>query len=214
MKEQIRELGAKLRNMFVTGEFQKRYGDGRIQVRTHNARVIEKKEAFPYGFYAKAKGGRAFVFCQGGNLDGFEILPVVDYEGGPALEEGDAALYTASGVSVICREDGGMELLGKAGKILVQKTGAVEINGTAGNMKIAESGTIEAAGSGIALQQGGFPAARKTDTVVSTAADDPAFWEWITTVSSVLAALSGGSLTPPSQIMSKITAGSATVMIG
>jgi hypothetical protein len=55
----LRELGAKLRNLFVSGEFQKRYDDGRIQVKTHNNRVAEKKEAFPYGFYAKAKNGRA-----------------------------------------------------------------------------------------------------------------------------------------------------------
>jgi phage gp45-like len=114
MIEQIRELGAKMRNMFVAGEFQKRYGDGKIQVKTHNARVIEKKESFPYGFYAKAKSGRAFVFCQGGNMDGFEIFPVQpgDDIRLPELEEGDAALYTASGGWVVCRDGGTVELSG------------------------------------------------------------------------------------------------------
>jgi phage gp45-like len=110
----INQLAAKLRNIFTTGEFQKRYDDGRIQVKTHNARVIEKKEAFPYGFYAKARGGKTFVLCQGGNLDGFEILPVQagDDVTPPELEEGDAALYTASGGWIICRNNGTVELSG------------------------------------------------------------------------------------------------------
>jgi phage gp45-like len=110
----IRELGARLRNLFVAGEFQKRYTDGRIQVKTHNGRVVEKKEAFPYGFYAKAAGGRAFVLCQGGNPDGFEIFPVLpgDTITPPELDEGDTALYTASGGWIICRDGGAVELSG------------------------------------------------------------------------------------------------------
>jgi hypothetical protein len=120
MIEQIRELGAKLRNLFTVSEFQKRYADGDkknfIQVRTHNGRVVEKKEAFPYGFYAKAKNGRAFVFCQGGNPDGFEIFPVQagDDVTPPELEEGDAALYTANGGWIILREAGGIEINAEA----------------------------------------------------------------------------------------------------
>jgi len=114
MIDQIRELGARLRNLFVVGEFQKRCDDGKIQVKTHNNRVVEKKEAFPYGFYAKSKSGRAFVFCQGGNLDGFEILPVQpgDDITPPALEEGDTALYTGEGSWIILRETGTIELFG------------------------------------------------------------------------------------------------------
>jgi len=116
MIDQIRELGAKLRNLFVESEFQKRYGDGKIQVKTHNNRVVEKKEAFPYGFYAKAKSGKAFVFCQGGNLDGFEIFPVQPGEGitPPELEEGDAALYTGDGSRIILREKGAIEINAKS----------------------------------------------------------------------------------------------------
>jgi phage gp45-like len=114
MMEQIRELAAKLRNLFTVGEFQKRYTGGKIQIKTRNARVIEKKESFPYGFYAKAKNGKAFVICQGGNLDGFEIFPLCpgDDVTPPELEEGDAALYTASGGWVICRDSGTVELSG------------------------------------------------------------------------------------------------------
>jgi phage gp45-like len=118
--EQIRELGAKLRNLFAAGEFQKRYagGDlkGFVQVETHNGRVVEKKEAFPYGFYAKAKSGRAFVFCQGGNPDGFEIFPVQpgDDVTPPELEEGDAALYTGEGGRIVLREAGGIEINAEA----------------------------------------------------------------------------------------------------
>jgi hypothetical protein len=129
---QIRELSAKLRNLFAAGEFRRRYADGekkgQIQVETHNGNVVEKKEAFPYGFYAKAKSGRAFVFCQGGNLDGFEIFPVqpgADITP-PELEEGDTAIYTGSGGWIVLREAGGIEInaegsgniiiLGKGGK--------------------------------------------------------------------------------------------------
>jgi hypothetical protein len=63
------------------------------------------------------------VLCQGGNFDGFEILPVLDYDGGPELKKGDAALYTASGGWISVREDGAVELSGKdyGGIIKVQE---------------------------------------------------------------------------------------------
>jgi len=114
--EQFRELAAKLRNLFVIGDFQKRYDDDKIQVKTHNNRVVEKKEAFPYGFFAKSKGGKAFVFCQGGNLDGFEIFPVQpgDDIKPPKLEDGDTALYTGEGSWIVLREAGGIEINAKA----------------------------------------------------------------------------------------------------
>jgi hypothetical protein len=107
----LEQLSARMRNLFSTGELKSRYEDGKIQVETAAGRVLEKKEAHPYGFKAKAK--KVFVFCPGGNFDSFELLPVVDYDGGPELKEGDAALYTASGGWVICREDGTVELFGK-----------------------------------------------------------------------------------------------------
>jgi phage gp45-like len=137
MIEQLRELGAKLRSLFTVGEFQKRYKDGdkkdQIQVKTHNNRVVEKKEAFPYGFYAKAKGGKTLVFCQGGNPDGFEIFPVQpgDDITLPELEEGDAALYTAEGGCVILREAGDVEITNTDGDlwIVCKKGGEVEIKG-------------------------------------------------------------------------------------
>jgi phage gp45-like len=215
MNDGIKQLAARIRNIFSLGEFQKRYDDGKIQVKTIFGRVIEKKEAFPYGFAAKAKKGNVLVLCQGGNFDGFEILPVLDYDGGPELEEGDTALYTESGGWMILREKGGIEaeaksgdvtVATKAGKILVKEDGTIELNGAPGAIKIE--------GLTITLQKNGLPAARQTDMVQSTATDDPDFWEWITTVSSMLAALTGGSLTPPTMIISKITGGSATVTIG
>jgi hypothetical protein len=110
------ELGARLRNLFTVGEFRRRYADGdkkgRIQVETHNGKVVEKKEAFPYGFYAKAKSGRAFVLCQGGNLDGFEIMPVQsgDDVTPPELEEGDVSVYTGQGGYAVFREAGDVEI--------------------------------------------------------------------------------------------------------
>ncbi|MDR1174849.1 MAG: hypothetical protein LBK83_05200 [Treponema sp.] len=206
MNDGIKQLAARIRNLFSLGEFRKRYGDGKIQVKTVFNRVVEKKEAFPYGFKAKAKKGTVLVLCQGGSFDGFEILPVLDYEGGPDLEEGDAALYTESGGWVILRENGGIEAEAKSGPITAKTK--------AGKILIGEDGSIAMEGSAVALQKSGLPAARKTDPVQSTAADDTAFWQWVTTVSSTLAALTGGSLTPPTMINSKITGGSATVTIG
>jgi phage gp45-like len=178
-KNLISQLSARFRNLFSLGDLQKRYDDGRIQVKTAFARVIEKKEAFPYGFKAKAKKGRVLVFCQGGNFDGFELLPVLDDEGGPDLQPGDVALYTESG-SVICRDNG----------------------------------SIEITGSDVSIQQSGLPAARQNDHIQSTALDDPDFWKWVISVSSIVASLSGGSLTPPTSFSGKIIDGSTTVKIG
>jgi phage gp45-like len=154
MIDQIRELGAKLRNVFVVSDFQKRYDDGKIQVKTHNNRVVEKKEAFPYGFYAKAKNGRAFLFCQGGNLDGVEIFPVQpgDDISPPELEEGDAALYTGSGGSITVRESGDVEITNTDGDlwIVCKKGGEVEIKG---KIKVI-GGSFECGGSVTPTGQG------------------------------------------------------------
>jgi phage gp45-like len=143
MTAQLRELGAKLRNVFAVGEFQKRYADGdkkgQIQVKTHNSRVVEKKEAFPYGFYAKAKSGRVFVFCQGGNLDGFEVLPALpgDDITPPELDEGDVAVYTGHGGYTVFREAGNVEVYARGeGKTLINTEGGdIEIN-AAGSGKV------------------------------------------------------------------------------
>jgi phage gp45-like len=109
----IKAIAAKIRNLFCISDFQKRYNDDdRIQVKTHNGKVLEKNEAFPYGFYAKAKSGKAIIFCQGGNFDNFEILPVLKDKAvfRPALEDGDAAIYTGEGSYIVLREKGGLEI--------------------------------------------------------------------------------------------------------
>ncbi|MDR2096736.1 MAG: hypothetical protein LBP76_14635 [Treponema sp.] len=133
MIEQLRELGAKLRNIFVVSEFQKRYEDGRIQVKTHHNRVVEQKEAFPYGFYAKATSGKSFLLCPGGNLDGVEIFPVQPGDGitPPELEAGDAALYTGNGGRIIVRDTGDVEVTNRDdGRwIRCKRDGTVEITG-------------------------------------------------------------------------------------
>jgi phage gp45-like len=134
----IKELAAKLRNVFSVSEYQKRYdGDGVIQIKTHNGKVLEKNEAFPYGFYAKAKSGKALVFCQGGNFDGFEILPVLKADDVtlPELEDGDAALYTGEGGCVIVRESGGVEITAKG-------EGAVSVKTEKGTVLAKADGTI------------------------------------------------------------------------
>lgn len=112
----IKEIASRLRNIFCISEFKKRDRErGVVQVKTHNGKVLEKNEAFPYGFYAKAKNGRAIVFCQGGNYDSFEIMPVLKADDVklPELEEGDAALYTGGGSVVIARESGRIEIKAK-----------------------------------------------------------------------------------------------------
>jgi len=168
MNDQIRELGARLRNLFVVGDFQKRCDDNKIQIKTHNNRVVEKKEAFPYGFYARAKSGRAFVFCQGGNMDGFEIFPV--QPGGdvtpPELEDGDAALYTQSGGRVIARENGTVELFGADAGGVVK---AAELKTQLDKLSARVDGIIDALkNSATAVQDGG--AAYKAQIAAALAA--------------------------------------------
>lgn len=201
------KLSARIRNLFTTGELKKRYDDEKIQVETASRRVLEKKIAHPYGFKAKAKKGSVFVLCAGGNFDSFELLPVIDYNGGPALKENDVAIYTENGSCIICRETGDIEILGKSNKDIVIHSGSAKI-------KLNGTGAIETEGNTVSILQGGLSAARETDPVMSLAADDPAFWQWISTVSSMLAALTGGSLVPPVQLTGKIFKGSSKVTIG
>ena len=114
----MKELAARLRNLFAVGEFRRRYDDGSIQVETHNGRAVEGRQAFPYGFCARARGGKTFVICQGGNPDAFEIFPLQadDNVTPPDLNDGDAAIYTADGGYIIIRDSGGVEVKTK-GKI-------------------------------------------------------------------------------------------------
>ena len=126
----IRNLSARLRNLFCVADFVKRNDDGSVQAKTHNGVTLrDKKEAYPYGFYAKAKSGKAIVFCQAGSYNDFEIFPVLkaDDVSAPELEEGDATLYTGEGAAIIVREAGGVEVFAKG-------SGAVKI--------IAEDGTF------------------------------------------------------------------------
>jgi len=134
----IQHIAAKIRNLFCLSDFQKRYSDDdRIQVKTHNGKVLEKNEAFPYGFYAKAKSGKALVFCQGGNFDNFEILPVLKDTPvfRPALEDGDVAVYTGEGSYIILREKGDLE-------IYTRQKGDIKVSCT-GNSIIAVDGNCE-----------------------------------------------------------------------
>jgi len=117
---QIRSLAARLRTLFAPGRMSRRYADGRVQVETHNGRVAEGREAFPYGFRARAKDGRALTLCQGGDPGGTVILPILgDGTGAPELGDGDVAIYTRGGVVVFLRNDGGIEIRAGAGKISI-----------------------------------------------------------------------------------------------
>jgi phage gp45-like len=92
----LKQLSAKVRNLFSLGLFEKRHDDNSLRIKTFSGRVLEKEEAFPYGFAAKAKTGRVFILCQDGDFNGFEILPLVADENTvlPKLEENDVAVYT------------------------------------------------------------------------------------------------------------------------
>ena len=169
----FKELAAKIRNLFCMSDFQKRYNDDdRIQVKTHNGKVLEKNEAFPYGFYAKAKSGKALVFCQGGNFDNFEILPVLK-DGPvfrPALEDGDAALYTGEGSYIVLREKGDLEIYTRQkGKIKIFCTGDYEER-TDGNKKLDLEGNLEndIAGSMETIVQGAITT--KSNAAIATEA--------------------------------------------
>jgi phage gp45-like len=160
----MKETAARLRNIFCISELQRRdSGSGVVQVKTHNGKVLEKAEAFPYGFCAKAKSGRAVVFCQGGNYDSFEILPVMrsDDVALPELGEGDAALYTASGAYLICRESGGLELFGKNAGGVVK---AGELKTQLGKLAARVDGIIDALKNAMPVPQDGG-AAYKTQIV-------------------------------------------------
>ena len=151
----IKQLSAKLRNIFSPGIFQKRNTDDTLNIKTVSGRTLEGKEAFPYGFTAKAKNGKVLVFCQGGNFDGFEILPLVadDDVTPPELKEGDAALYTASGGWVICRENGSVELFGKDEGGVVK---AGELENQLNKLSARVDGIIDALkNSQTAVQDGG-----------------------------------------------------------
>ena len=110
----LNQISARVRNLFSIAFFQRRYNDGRLQVKTLSGKVLEQKESFPYGFIAKAKTGKVLVFCQGGNFNGFEILPLIanDDVCPPKLEDNDVALYTQGGGWIIARDNGTLELFG------------------------------------------------------------------------------------------------------
>jgi bacteriophage Mu gp45 protein len=109
----VGDIAAKIRNIFMPGEFSKRNDDGTLQVTTAYGRVIDGVEpVYPYGFCAKAEKGTVTILCAGGNLDAVRVLPVEDSEYAPELKDGDTAIYTSGGSFVICRKDGTVEVNG------------------------------------------------------------------------------------------------------
>jgi len=151
----LKQLSAKLRNLFSRAVFQKRYSDGKVQIKTLSGRVLEQKEYFPYGFTAKAKNGKTFVLCPGGDFNSFEIMPLeADSDvRPPKLEDGDAALYTQSGGWIITRENGTVELYGTdAGGIVKAK----ELKDQLDKLSTRVDGIIDALkNSATAAQDGG-----------------------------------------------------------
>lgn len=155
MSDMLKEISAKIRNLFSIGVFQKRYDNGEIQIKTVSGRALKKKEAFPYGFIAKAKSGKCFVFCQGGDFSGFEIMPLIadDKIKPPKLNDGDTALYTESGGWIIARENGTVELFGTDEGGLIKGS---ELKSQLEKMSARLDGVIDALkNSATAAQDGG-----------------------------------------------------------
>jgi len=169
------QLRAKIRNVFSIAKFEKRYDDGKLQVKTHSGRVIEKKEAFPYGFAAKAKTGKTFVFCQGGDFGSFEIMPLTadDEVCPPELEEGDAALYTQGGGWIITRENGTVELFGTDAGGVVK---AAELKSQLNKLTVRVDGIIDALkNSQTAAQDGGATYKGQIAAMLATLVDKEDF---------------------------------------
>jgi len=122
----MQTIAARLRTLFAPGRLAKRYPDGRAQVESHNGRVTEAYELFPYGFVARATSGKALTLCQGGNPGGTVILPIIDAagDGRPELSDGDVALYTEGGTQAILRKSGAVEINAKgSGSIVARGAG-------------------------------------------------------------------------------------------
>lgn len=107
----LSELHAKIRNIFNFGTFKNR-DDRTVTVETDFCRTIEAEELFPYGFFAKAKEGKAIVLSQGGNAGSYILLPICFAGGAPELKDGDATLWSKDGGFVIVRSDKTVELNG------------------------------------------------------------------------------------------------------
>lgn len=119
----IGDIAAKIRNIFMPGEFSKRNDDGSLQITTAYGRIIDNvKPSYPYGFFSKAEKGKVTVLCAGGNLDAVRVLPLEDSEYAPELKDGDTAIYTSGGSFVICRKDGTVELNGKQNGGVIKTT--------------------------------------------------------------------------------------------
>lgn len=107
----LSELYAKIRNVFNFGVLKSR-DDKTVTVETEFCRTIETEELFPYGFFAKAKEGKAILLSQGGNAGSYVLLPICSVDGAPELKDGDAALWSKDGSFVIVRSDKTVELNG------------------------------------------------------------------------------------------------------
>ncbi|WP_427193700.1 phage baseplate assembly protein [Treponema denticola] len=107
----LSDIYARLRNILNTASFKKRE-DKTVTVESDFSRTIEAEEFFPYGFFSKAKKGRAVILNQGGNAGSYILLPVSSIEGVPDLNDGDAVLWSEDGGKVIVRADKTVELNG------------------------------------------------------------------------------------------------------
>lgn len=152
MNGNLSQLAVKIKNLFFTGKLSKRNDDGSIQITTVYGRTLEAKETFPYGFITKAKVGKVTVLCAGGSLDSVKVYPVESVEGAPELEDGDVAIYTEGGSSVVCRNDGTIELNGTDLGGLIK---AEEFKTQLEKLTARVDGVIDAIKNGVPVPQDG-----------------------------------------------------------
>jgi len=108
----VKELAARIRNLFTTGSISRRNG-AKVQIVDRFGNALEQEELFPYGFASRPLKGTALLLFEGGDSRSPALVFVSDQEKAPALEDGESALWNDAGARVIARKDGTIEINGK-----------------------------------------------------------------------------------------------------
>ncbi|WP_020613098.1 hypothetical protein [Sediminispirochaeta bajacaliforniensis] len=168
----LRDLAAAIRNLVVAGQITRRDG-AIIQGTTHYGRTVKGKEQFPYGFAARGKEGTVLFLFEGGDVRNPVMLPVVDQDGVPDLDEYDSALWTKTGGWIVCRNSGSVELYGtKYGGVIKVEELTTQLN----KMTARIDGIINAISTAaVASGDGGSTFKSNIITVLSSLVDKENF---------------------------------------
>lgn len=157
-------------------------------------------------------------------LDRAEGPSVVATASGDAERGLDAEVYAAHGfVSRPSKKTKAIRIrIGSLSIIIGAYTYGVEPPANPGEAKVystdadgAEQATHLLEDDGIhVFNDGTIEAARNGDAIKSTATDDPAFWLWVSTITSVVNGLSSGAAgNPPVDLTGKIIEGTDEVLL-